>query len=307
MRGLSILGLGLLGFALCASGADWIQSNTVWTDTDGNKIEAHGGGVVQRGDTFYWIGHRGDNQTPMMYQSTDLLNWQNLGPQAPSVTGLWRPKFAKPNGSFWLFGQQDRYSLSLKSGQMSGGYATSKKVYLPPNNYSYSDTGMFLDEDSNTWYLLTSADHNVVQINAINSDGTVGAQASTLKDGDREAPGIFKANGVYFLIVSQKTGWRANPNKVYWANSLAGPWSGGTDIAPAANNTYGSQNTHELVIKGSQQTTYIYMGDAWDSKGSSASNYVWLPMSVNTGNKTVTLQWHDRWKVDVKTGVVSFP
>jgi len=49
---------------------------------------------------------------------------------------------------FQIYGQQDRYSLSLKSTQMSGGYQTSSKVYLPPSNYSYSDTGMFLDEDS---------------------------------------------------------------------------------------------------------------------------------------------------------------
>ncbi|KAF9256192.1 Arabinanase/levansucrase/invertase, partial [Marasmius fiardii PR-910] len=289
------------------SGADWIASNTVWLDTAGNKIDAHGGGVVQRGDTFYWIGHSGNStyQTPMMYSSTDLLNWQNLGPQASSVTGMWRPKFAKPNGSFWLFGQQDRDSLSLVSSQMVGGYKTSQKVLLPPNSYSYSDTGMFLDPDSNTWYLLTSADHNNLQINIINSDGSVGARQSVLTAGAYEAPGLFKANGVYFLIASGKTGWRANPNKVFWANSLAGPWNGGTDIAPQANNTYGSQNTYELVIKGSQQTTYIYMGDAWDSTGSSASNYVWLPMSVDTNGKTVTLQYHAKWKVDVKTGVVT--
>jgi hypothetical protein len=31
---------------------------------------------------------------------------------------------------------------------MVGGYAiTQPAVYLPPNNYSYSDTGMFLDDD----------------------------------------------------------------------------------------------------------------------------------------------------------------
>jgi hypothetical protein len=115
------------------------------------------------------------DETPMMYSSTDLLNWKNLGKQASSVTGLWRPKIAKPNGSFWvrrpqsiycqglvltrvivqLYGQQDRYVLSLKSTQMVGGLVA-------------------------TWYLLTSADHNTVQINKINSDGTVGARASTL-------------------------------------------------------------------------------------------------------------------------------
>jgi hypothetical protein len=93
---------------------------------------------------------------------------------------------------------------------------------------------------------------------------------------------MFKAGGLYFLIVSSKTGWRANPNKVFYATSINGPWSGGTDIAPEAENTYGSQNTFELTIKGSKQTTYIYMGDNWDSKGGASSNYTWLPMTVDT-------------------------
>jgi hypothetical protein len=99
--------------------------------------------------------------------------------------------------------------------------------------------------------------------------------------GAYEAPGLFFAGGVYFLIVSGKTGWRANPNKVFTATSLSGPWTGGSDIAPQSEKTYNSQNTFELTIKGSQQTTYIYMGDAWDSKGSTGSNYVWLPMAVS--------------------------
>lgn len=101
--------------------------------------------------------------------------------------------------------------------------------------------------------------------------------------GAYEAPGILKVDNVYFLIVSGKTGWRSNPNKAFWATSLAGPWTGPSDIAPVAQNTYNSQNTFELTIKGSQKTTYIYMGDSWDSKGGPDSNYVWLPVDVNSG------------------------
>ena len=40
---------------LAASG--WIAPGAVWLDSDGNKIDAHGGGVVKRGDTFFWVGH----------------------------------------------------------------------------------------------------------------------------------------------------------------------------------------------------------------------------------------------------------
>ncbi|KAI0902978.1 glycosyl hydrolase [Ustulina deusta] len=287
-----------------ALGASWIVPGAVWYDTDGKKINAHGGGIVQRESTFYWVGQSAENETPMMYSSTDLINWQNLGAQS-TVSAMWRPKLAKPNGSFWLFGQQDRYSLSLRSSQLSGGYVQSAKVYLPPNQYSYSDTGMFHDPVTDTWYLLTSADHNIVQINKINADGTLGDQASSLIAGAYEAPGVFYVDGVYFLICSGKTGWRANPNKVFWATSIAGPWTGGTDIAPSGENTYGSQNTFELTISGSQKTTYIFMGDAWDSTGGVSSNYMWLPMTVNTSGKTVTLDYHAMWAVDVKTGAIS--
>ena len=148
-----------------------------------------------------------------------------------------------------------------------------------------------------------------------------------LEKGAFEAPGILRADGLYFLVVSGKTGWRSNPNKVFWATSLSGPWEGGTDVAPAAENTYNSQNTFELTIKGSHATAYIYMGDAWDSDGSAASNYVWLPMSVNSrlvnaplfrqevwliscmsrSAKSITLEYYPKWKVDVKTGIVSIP
>ncbi|KAI0838275.1 carbohydrate-binding module family 35 protein [Hypoxylon sp. FL0890] len=269
-------------------GASWIAPGAVWTDTDGNKIDAHGGGVVKRGDTFYWVGHAASNQTPMLYSSTDLVNWKNLGKQASSVTGMWRPKIAKPNGSFWLYGQQDRYVLSLKSSNFVGGYSQSARVHIPPNDYSYSDTGMFYDESSDTWFLLTSADHNTVQVNRINSDGTLGDRVSQLTGGAYEAPGIVKADGVYFLIVSGKTGWRANPNKVFWSTSINGPWTGGSDIAPQDQNTYGSQNTFELT-------------------GGASSNYVWAPLNINAGAHTVTIDYHSMWKVDVNTGVVSYP
>jgi len=92
---------------------------------------------------------------------------------------------------------------------------------------------------------------------------------------------MFKVGTTYFLIVSGKTGWRSNPNKMFWANGIGGKFNGPYDIAPQAENTYNSQNTFELTIKGTQTTTYIYMGDSWDSKGGPSSTYIWLPMAVS--------------------------
>lgn len=33
-----------------------IANNEFWNDTAGHRIEAHGGGFIQVGDTWYWIG-----------------------------------------------------------------------------------------------------------------------------------------------------------------------------------------------------------------------------------------------------------
>lgn len=241
-----------------------------------------------------------------MYSSTDLLNWTPLGVQN-SLQYLWRPKIAKPNGSFWIYGQLNRNIQSMVSTQMVGGYKLNgAAVTIPPSALTYSDTGMFQDTDG-TWYILTSADHNIVQINKINTDGSIGARASQLAAGAYEAPGLLKVDSTYYLIVSGKTGWRSNPNKVFTASSLAGPWTGGSDIAPAAEKTYNSQNSFELTIKGTQTTAYIYTGDSWDSKGGPSSNYIWLPIKADGTKKTLTLDYHAMWKIDTVTGVVSFP
>ena len=58
--------------------------------------------------------------------------------------------------SIQLYGQQDRYVLSLKSSTFEGGYQQSAKVHLPPSDYSYSDTGMFFDEDTGEQKRLAS-------------------------------------------------------------------------------------------------------------------------------------------------------
>ena len=55
--------LAALSLAWGIFAVSWIAPGAVWYDTDGNKIDAHGGGVVKRGDTFYWIGHAASSKS----------------------------------------------------------------------------------------------------------------------------------------------------------------------------------------------------------------------------------------------------
>lgn len=62
-----------------------IVSGKVWRDTDGNAINAHGGGILYHEGKYYWYGeHRptGGFVTEKgvnCYSSTDLLNWKEEG------------------------------------------------------------------------------------------------------------------------------------------------------------------------------------------------------------------------------------
>lgn len=62
-----------------------IRSGAVWPDNRGIHINAHGGGVLRSGDTFYWFGeHKADTTSSAMvgvtcYSSKDLEHWTYRG------------------------------------------------------------------------------------------------------------------------------------------------------------------------------------------------------------------------------------
>lgn len=298
-------------FVSTALAVSFIVPGAVWSDTSGAKIQAHGGHVIKVGSTFYWLGYSTTaGVRPNIYTSTDLMNWTHFGIASTAVSAMYRPKFVSSGGKWYIWGQVNREIVTLVapgSSPLSTAYTlTGSPQLLPPDARSFSDMGVFV-ADNGSSYFLSSADSNNLQINNINAGNpiTIGSRVADI-GGSLEGPGMFKSSGgVYYLIMSQKTGYRSNPNKVYWAPSLAGPWSGGTDIAPESANTYNSQNSAELVIKGTSTTSYIFLGDAWDSTGSDASNYEWLPITVSDSAHTLTLQNLSMWTVNPNTGVVS--
>lgn len=66
-----------------------IASGKVWRDTDGNVVNAHGGGILYHEGMYYWFGeHRPESgfvteKGVNCYSSTDLLNWKYEGIALP--------------------------------------------------------------------------------------------------------------------------------------------------------------------------------------------------------------------------------
>lgn len=79
--------LSLMALQAVAQKDDYtkFRPGTLWLDTEGRVINAHGGGIIHHNGAYYWFGeHRAEftTDTPVgvsCYSSDDLLNWKNEG------------------------------------------------------------------------------------------------------------------------------------------------------------------------------------------------------------------------------------
>ncbi|MFL6077743.1 MAG: ricin-type beta-trefoil lectin domain protein [Mycobacteriales bacterium] len=299
-----------------------ITPGTAWTDAAGNRLQAHGAGVFTAGGSYYLVGEdksAGATFTAVAcYSSTDLVHWtrrsdalsrQSSGDLAAGRI-VERPKviYNSATGRYVMWMHIDSSSY----GDARAGVATSTTPCGPytylgssrPLGFQSRDMGLFTDDDG-TGYLLTEDRANGLRIDRLSTDYTsvVGAVAVLT---DLEAPAMAKVGGRYFLLASHLTGWSTNDNVYATATSLAGPWSGFSDVAPAGSHTYDSQTSFLLPVTGSAGISYVYIGDRWNSADLNSSLPVWLPITLTSGG-TAALSWFGSWGIDTTSGTVSLP
>lgn len=70
---------------ICSIVANAQTNGQLWPDTEGNHINAHGGNILKRGDTYYWYGESrpyqgGTTEAGIgVYSSKNLKDWKNEG------------------------------------------------------------------------------------------------------------------------------------------------------------------------------------------------------------------------------------
>ena len=158
-----------------------IVQGTVWNDTDGNPINAHGGGILYHNGKYYWYGeykkgktilpdwatwecYRTDVTGVSCYSSPDMVNWTFEGIVLPAVKDdkshdlhpskvLERPKvvYNAKTGKFVMWAHVE----SANYGKAAAGVAVSDSPTGPfkylgsfrPNNAMSRDQTVFVDDD----------------------------------------------------------------------------------------------------------------------------------------------------------------
>lgn len=302
-----------------------IVNATQFTDPAGNPVHAHGGGVVKVGQYYYWFGENrnADNAFRYVsaYRSSDLKTWEfrnhvltEASDPELDFANIERPKviFNKATNRFVMWMHKENGN---DYGEARAAVATSATVdgdyswqgSFRPLGHMSRDITTFVDTDG-TGYMISAANENAdLHVYRLTDDYTaIDAQVQKLWSGQwREAPAMFKRDGVYFLLTSGATGWSPNQQKYATASSVTGEWSGLTDIGDGT--TYRTQTAYVLTVEGTQGTGYLYMGDRWgNSMGGTVndSQYVWLPLKFPTST-TMTMDYSPEVTIDATAGTVT--
>jgi hypothetical protein len=309
-----------LSATLAFAAPQTIQPGQVWPDNRGQHVQAHGGGIIKRGDTYYWFGEdrsQGLDRTKRYvscYSSKDLAHWThrnrvvqwtdpaNLGPGWI----LERPKvfYNEKTRKYVMYVHLDDAAYKVArvgvaiSDTVDGDYRYLKS--FRPLGQESRDIGQFIDDDGSAYLIFEDRPAKGFHIASLSADYLDVEKEVCLIKAPLEGGAVVHYQDLYYAIGSALTGWDPNPNKYATAARLSGPWSGFKDIAPPKTKTYGSQSTMMLKVTGARSTTVIFMGDIWKPNTQWDSRYLWMPLEIGGGK--LSLPAPADWTLDAATG-----
>jgi len=314
-----------------------IAPGAEWKDTNKNRINAHGGGMLYENGVYYWYGEHkipGRSEADKAgggahcYSSTDLYNWKDEGvvlsvdydnPDSEVAFGciLERPKvvYNESTRKYMMYFKLYPKGMGYKYGYL--GVATADSP-TGPFTYSHKFLGADSDEGSGDFALVKDADgslyHFTVRkpdkafvVGKLNKEYTYPEgkyKVMTEIPAHTEAPAIFAKDGRYFMLGSGSTGWDPNTARAFVATSLLGPYKelGNPTKGVNPHNGMNEEKTFggqsSYIIKvEGKKDAFIAMFDVWAPEHPFDGRYVWLPIEVESD--TLKINWRDEWDLSV--------
>jgi hypothetical protein len=272
-----------------------ITPGQVWLDTDGRRIQAHGGSILELGGTYYWYGENKECSTPgsgiwhwgvRCYSSTDLYNWTDRGliipPDVDDPTSPLHPAMSmdRPHilrhpvsGGYvcWikvisLAGQR---STVLVADDLLGPYRVVQRD-LKPLGMNAGDFDLVIDPTDGKGYYYFERVHSELICADLTEDytGVTGYYSTHFPRAQpphvREAPAYFTRSGLHYLVTSGTTGYYPNPSEVAVAPAYHGPWRVLNNPHPddPTRTSYQSQ-VSSVFRHPHKQDLYIALADRW--------------------------------------------
>lgn len=261
-----------------------------YLDTNGKRIEAHGGYIFYENDTFYWYGENKEKSFGnskmwtygiKYYSSKDLYNWKDEGfliePSNDKKDPMFyerridRPHILKneKTGKYicWIkYNDNASYAIYVAD-KFSGPYSFVKKDYRVLGK-KCGDFDFAFDEDNHP-YIFVEVDHlSLISVRLTDDYMDVEGEAVYhYKDirppFTREGVTCFKKDGKYYLLTSGMMGYVPNPSRISVSDSITGPYKelGDPHVDEPNVSSYNSQVS--CIFKHPNKDLYISLADRW--------------------------------------------
>ena len=314
-----------------------IHPAQIWSDTNGNAINAHGGGILFFEGIYYWYGeHKLDGKSEAQYvdggihcySSSDLLNWKDEGvvltvdykdEKSDLAYGciLERPKvvYNEKNKQFVAF-----FKLYLKgvgyetsnvgvavADKPTGPFVYHHKFHGGGSPNGSGDFSMFRDDDGSLYHLTVRKPDKAFVIGKLDSDYYYPEGDYRVCKGielHTEAPVVIKRNGTYHLLGSGSSGWKPNAARYFTADRLLGKWIAHGNPCHGVNSVdnLGVESTYGgqssfIFPVEGTKEGYVAMFDIWSPENPVMGRYIWLPVEWKDGKMSVS--WRDSWNLSV--------
>lgn len=276
-----------------------IRPGQLWLDTEGKRIQAHGGSLFFWEGVFYWYGENKEKTLPgsgiwhwgvRCYSSHDLYNWKDEGlilsptpddrscPLHPSRT-MDRPHilYNKKTEKFVMWVKFAGTETDPWDGQYMG-IATADSILGPfqliktihPLGMNSGDFDLVIDPSDGKAYFYFERVHSELICADLTEDYMdVSGYYSThfpriSPPYVREAPAFFHRRGISYLFTSGTTGYFPNPSEVACARTYHGPWNelGDPHVGDESHTSFHSQITSVFRHPGKKEL-YIALADRW--------------------------------------------
>ena len=299
--------------------AAWItiRNGQAWTTAEGAVVQAHAPGFVQKDGLWYMVGEdRSHSWNPdvNLYSSPDLVNWtfvkkiiQNgvTDPRLGRSRMIERAKllYCAKTGRWvvWCHWESRDYSASeaacFSSATVDGDYRLEWSGR--PLGIKSRDCNVFVDHDGTAYFVSTTNENQDIGLFRLSDDYLSVVEHTPLFVGQRrEAPVIVRIADRYFMLSSACTGWAPNQCKLSYSSSLKGGWSPLTNIGD--DKAFRTQPAAILQIRGTLQTTYLYVGDRWMDPDLPSTKTIVFPIAFE--GTDCLFDYRDRFELNLATG-----
>ncbi len=273
-----------------------IEPGKPFLDTEGKRIQAHGGAIFHEGGVYYWYGENkehtdgGKSSTIWTfgircYRSEDLMNFEDLGLIIPPVLDdpdsclfpdkrVDRPHIFKneSTGKYvaWLklSGNEACFAV-LTADALTGPYELQKENYRPLGK-EVGDFDIVIDKETGKHYLYLVAGHEGVATLEISEDGLSADKLLTMSYTGlfppfvREGIAMAERDGKKYMFSSGMTGYIPNQSDCAAAQSWTEPFMPVGDPYPSDDSlsSFNSQFTQIYRLPGEKEQ-YIALSDRW--------------------------------------------